>query len=119
VIGVPSEEDKSFVTDLKAIQYLSAFPMTERIDLSKKYPGAGPDAIDLLNKMLLFNPYFRITIDEALNHPLFARIRKPQKEVTSKESILIEFDQSNEALDRNKLRELFLEEIRAFKSREK
>jgi hypothetical protein len=42
--------------------------------------------------MLLFNPYFRITIDEALNHPLFNKIRKPEKEVMAKESIIIEFD---------------------------
>jgi hypothetical protein len=57
--------------------------------------------------MLLFNPYFRITIDEALAHPLFAKIRKPHKEVRAKKSIMIEFDQYNEPLDRKKLRELF------------
>jgi len=111
VIGAPTEEDKSFVTDAKATSYLSAFPMTERMDLSKKYPGAGENAIDLLNKMLLFNPYFRITIDEALAHPLFNKIRKPEKEVMAKESIMIEFDQTTDTLDRKKLRELFLEEI--------
>ena len=61
--------------------------------------------------MLLFNPYFRITIDEALAHPLFAKLRKPHKEVCAEKSIMIEFDQSNEVLDRKKLRELFLEEI--------
>lgn len=61
--------------------------------------------------MLLFNPYFRITIDEALNHPLFNKIRKSEKEMKAKNSIMIEFDQSNEKLDRKKLRELFLEEI--------
>jgi hypothetical protein len=50
---------------------LNAFPKNHKEDLSKKYPGAGNQAIDLLNKMLLFNPYFRITIDEALDHPFF------------------------------------------------
>ena len=119
VIGAPTEEDKSFVTDAKATSYLSAFPMTERMDLSKKYPGAGENAIDLLNKMLLFNPYFRITIDEALAHPLFNKIRKPEKEVMAKESIMIEFDQTTDTLDRKKLRELFLEEIQHFKDRKK
>lgn len=71
MIGAPSDEDKSFVTDTKALQYLNAFPKNPKEDLSKKYPGAGNHAIDLLNKMLLFNPYFRITIDEALDHPFF------------------------------------------------
>lgn len=61
--------------------------------------------------MLQFNPYFRITVDEALNHPMFAKIRKAEKEVTSDTQITIEFDNSNETLDRSKLRQLFLEEI--------
>jgi serine/threonine protein kinase len=30
VIGSPNEEDKSFVTDQKALEYLSAFPKRER-----------------------------------------------------------------------------------------
>ena len=30
VIGTPSEDDKSFVTDQKAIDYLNAFPKREK-----------------------------------------------------------------------------------------
>lgn len=84
-----------------------------------RYPGAGSEAIDLLNKMLQFNPYFRITIDEALNHPIFAKVRNPEKEVVAKSKVLIEFDQSKEVLDRKKLRQLFLEEVKYFKKHTK
>lgn len=80
-----------------------------------KYPGAGKDAIDLLDKMLQFNPYFRTSIDEALDHPFFAKIRKESKEVESEVKINIEFDQTKETLDRKRLRQLFLEEIEYFK----
>lgn len=69
--------------------------------------------------MLQFNPYFRITIDEALNHPLFTKIRKEQKEMKSNVKINIEFDQSKETLDRDRLRQLFLEEIEWFKQHKK
>ena len=48
VIGTPEDDDMSFVTDSKAIQYLSAFKNQKKIDFSKKYPGAGELAIDLL-----------------------------------------------------------------------
>jgi mitogen-activated protein kinase 1/3 len=92
VIGSPSEDDKSFVTDQKAIQYLAAFPQQAREDLSTKYPGAGELGVDLLNKMLQFNPYFRITVDEALEHPFLEKVRKPEKEIFSKDAITIEFD---------------------------
>jgi len=77
------------------------------------YPGAGEEAIDLLGKFLVFNPYFRVTVDEALNHPFFKKVKKVEKEVNSEVQIQIEFEK--EHLDRKKLRELFLEEIMHFK----
>ena len=117
VLGTPSEEDVSFVTDTKASQYLGAFPHHQRENLGYKYPGAGCEAIDLLNKMLQFNPYFRITVDEALDHPMFAKIRNLEKEVTSSSKITIDFDTDGEPLDRKRLRKLFLVEIEHFRKR--
>ena len=83
--------------------------------MSKVYPGAGEEAIDLLNKMLLFNPYFRISVDESLAHPFFKKVRKPEKEINSDKEIQIEFEK--EHLDKKKLRSLFLEEIAYFKAK--
>lgn len=87
VIGTPNEEDKSFVTDGKAMDYLNAFPRREKVDLSTIYPGAGEEAINLLHKILVFNPYFRISIDECLEHPFFTKLRKAEKELVASESI--------------------------------
>jgi mitogen-activated protein kinase 1/3 len=113
VIGTPSDEDKSYVTDAKALEYLSAFPPRPRVDLHSLYPGAGDDAIDLLQRVLVFNPYFRISVDEALNHPFFKKVKKVEKEVSAAVEIQIEFEK--EHLDRKKLRQLFLEEVQHFK----
>jgi len=63
-LGTPNEDDRSFVTDQKAIEYLDAFPECERLDFKEIYKGGGDDAIDLLNKFLQFNPFFRITVDD-------------------------------------------------------
>ena len=52
VLGTPNKDDASFVTDSKAIDYLKSYKKIERQDLSKKYPGASAEQIDLLNKML-------------------------------------------------------------------
>lgn len=117
VIGTPTEDDKSFVTDSKALQYLEAFPKTKRENLSIKYPGAGKEANDLLNKMLQFNPYFRVTVNEALNHPFFSKIRKAEKEAEAPAKVIVDFDSGGEVLDRKKLRQLFLEEIQHFKAK--
>lgn len=87
VIGSPNEEDKSFVTDGKALDYLNAFPKKDRVDLATIYPGAGEEAVDLLHKILVFNPYFRITMDEILAHPFFKKVRKVEKEMIATDPI--------------------------------
>jgi mitogen-activated protein kinase 1/3 len=115
VIGTPSEEDKSYVTDTKAIEYLDAFPARPKSDLNKMYPGAGDEAIDLLNRILVFNPYFRLSVDEALDHPFFKKVKKAEKEVRSEKEINIEFEKDH--LDKKKLRSLFLEEMAFFKNK--
>ena len=71
ILGTPGEDDMAYVTDAKAIGYLRSFTPIERVDLARKYPGATPEAIDLLNKMLQFNPYLRTNVDDALEHPFF------------------------------------------------
>ena len=105
----------SFVTDQKAIGYLKSFVPIERIDFAKKYPGASPEGVDLINRMLQFNPYFRITIEEALAHPFFTKVKKPHKEVLSDVKISLDFE--SEQLDRDKLRELFCGVIAEYKER--
>lgn len=46
----------------------------------EKFPGVGEDCIDLLEKMLVFNPYFRPSVEECLDHPYFKKMKNPEKE---------------------------------------
>lgn len=62
VIGTPTESDKSFVTDLKALEYLEQFADAPRAKIKDKYPGSSEEAIDFLEKVLIFNPYYRIPL---------------------------------------------------------
>ena len=80
------------------------------------YPGAGEEAIDFLGKILVFNPYFRLSVDEALAHPFFKKVSKSEKEISSTVEIQIEFEKEHH-LDKKKLRLLFVEEIEHFKKR--
>lgn len=110
VIGTPSEEDYSFVTDAKALEYLASFTERPRVDLKKMYPAAGDEAIDLLNKMLVFNPYFRPKLEECLKHPFLEAVRKVDHEHVSKATIELPFEKEGD-LSRKRLRELVLEEV--------
>ena len=40
------------------------------------FPTASPEAIALLKGLLEFNPHFRLTAQEALQSPIFDKIRK-------------------------------------------
>ena len=112
LIGTPNDDDKSFVTDQKALEYLESFPYTKRVDLQGKYPGAPAEAIDFLNKILVFNPYFRMSLDDALNHSLFDQVRRPQAESFTGKPIELEFEKMT--LDKNSLRKLFIQEINQY-----
>lgn len=106
VLGTPEETDIAFVTDTKATTYLKSFAQIPRQDMSKKYSGASAEVIDLLNKMLQINPYFRISVQDALAHPTFAKIRKESKEVKSQHLVTIDFE--DDILDKDSLRQVFL-----------
>lgn len=53
---------------------------TNPINLQDIYKFADPDAVDLMSKMLIFNPNKRISIDEALQHPYFKDIHDTLEE---------------------------------------
>lgn len=60
------------LTTLQAVEYIRSLPIKPRIPFERIYPKANPLALDLLSKMLTFDPAKRITCDEALKHPYLA-----------------------------------------------
>lgn len=112
IIGSPNEADKSFVTDGKAMEYLEQFKFTPRANLKDKYPGASAESIDFLERVLIFNPFFRIDLQKCLEHPLFSQIRIPEKESIMGKPFELKFEK--EELKRPRLRQLILEECATF-----
>ena len=69
-----------------------------------------------MDKILVFNPYFRLTIDEALEHPFFNDIRKSELEKSALNEIELEFDAKiNKDMSRERLREIYMQEIKLLK----
>ena len=101
------------MTDLKALEYLEQFPAGARANLQQKYPGSPPEAIDFLEKILVFNPYYRISLQDCLEHPLFARVRNPQREEIYGQPVVLEFERMD--LTRDRLRELIVAECQHYK----
>lgn len=61
VLGNPIEEDTKFITSEKALKFINGLPKKAATNFQSMFPKANPLAIDLLTKMLTFNPSKRYT----------------------------------------------------------
>ncbi|ETW06990.1 CMGC/MAPK protein kinase, variant [Aphanomyces invadans] len=60
VIGTPDEDDIAHITTFAPL--LRQIPKKVAVNLQDKYPGAPPEALDLLGQLLQFNPAKRLTV---------------------------------------------------------
>lgn len=114
VIGSPSEEDMHFITDPNGILYLKSMKKKPKCDLKAKFPGSPPEALDLLEQMLLFHPNKRPDVEKCLEHPYFKDIREKKKEIEADFKLEFEFEK-DENLTMEKLRDHFLKVINSYK----
>ena len=61
--------------------YLKSLKKTSAKPFETMFPAADPDAIDLLKRMLQFNPNKRCTAEEALDHDFLKSVRRKELEV--------------------------------------
>lgn len=81
-LGSPSLDDLHFVQTEAARQFILRQPYHRGVPFSQLMPHVRGPCLDLLHRMLLFDPHKRITIDEALAHPFMARVRAARSHVS-------------------------------------
>ena len=74
LLGTPSEEVWPGVSDLP--NFKPTFPKWKPKDLSKEVPDMDELAVDLLLKMLAYDPVQRISAKKALTHPYFDELNE-------------------------------------------
>ncbi|GMH92372.1 hypothetical protein TrVE_jg2612 [Triparma verrucosa] len=80
-LGCPSAEDMTFVTNPSARKAVTSAAEAKIRPLTDFLPrGINPQAVDLLQKMLIFAPEKRITVDQALAHPYLRELHSQMKE---------------------------------------
>jgi len=113
LLGTPSDEDVKACTDNdKAIRYVARFPKQSGAGLKSEFPDVDVDQamLDILAKMLIFNPSKRISVKEALAHPLLAEVRDQTVETTAPKKVVLGFD-SEQDLNERSLRKYFYEQV--------
>ncbi|KAF8705578.1 kinase-like protein, partial [Rhizoctonia solani] len=69
ILGTPDEETLQRIGSVKAQAYIRSLPVKEQKPFKSLFPQADDLALDLLSKMVTFDPAKRLTVLEALKHP--------------------------------------------------
>lgn len=69
LLGTPDDASLRFLRSDNARKYVRQLPKYPKQQFSARFPNKSPLAVDLLEKMLVFDPCKRITVEEALCHP--------------------------------------------------
>jgi len=114
IIGTPSHEDLLAIPNAAARQYIQSMGNKPGLSFQKIYPHANPVALDLLSRMLAFNPEKRIPVQDALAHLYLAALHDPSEEPATHPFY---FDFENESLTEEGYRDLIYQEALVFQSR--
>lgn len=119
VVGTPNSEDLRNIKSSRARAFIQSLPVAQGKNLAmyvNRHPyriakhgrsgAVNPLALDLLEKLLIFDPTKRITVEEALEHPYLSAYHDPKDEPTT---LLIpieefEFDIDKQDLDIGELK---------------
>ena len=83
-----------------------------KIPFQQLFPRANPDALDLLDKMLAFDPSSRISVDEALEHRYLSIWHDASDEPVCPTTFDFGFEVVDEVPE---MRQLILDEVRRFR----
>jgi len=80
VTGTPKMEELNFIQKKEAKEFFLKLVKRTKLTWSSLFPNANPVALDLLEKMLTFNPLKRYTVEQCISHPYFEGLHDPEQE---------------------------------------
>jgi serine/threonine protein kinase len=79
IIGTPSPETTARIKSSQAQRFIKSLGKKPKVPFRNLYPDASDEALDLLEKLLHFDPEQRFTVQDALSHPYMQSIEKKYK----------------------------------------
>lgn len=113
LLGTPNDADIEGLEREDARRYLKCFAKREGSGIGDKFPHVEDASIEMLQRMLRFNPNERVSVVQALEMHVIAEIRDPPRETVAPRLVLLEFEKEPD-LDEGLLRKYFCREIRKY-----
>jgi len=112
ILGTPNEETLSRIGSPRAQEYVRNLPFMPKKAFPSLFPQANPDALDLLDKMLAFDPSSRISVEQALEHPYLHIWHDASDEPDCPTTFNFDFEVID---DVGEMRRVILEEVMRFR----
>lgn len=113
ILGTPTEETLTKIGSIRAQNYVRSLPIMKKVPYTKLFPDANPLALDLLDKMLTLDPYKRISVEDALNHPYLSVWHDPQDEPECQ--VKFDFKSFEKVDDMHSLKKIIVDEVKNFR----
>lgn len=99
-------EDYYGIKSRRAREYIRSLPFKKKIPWKAMFPKTNDLALDLLERLLAFNPVKRITVEEALKHPYLEPYHDPDDEPTADPipEEFFDFDKNKDQLSKEQLK---------------
>lgn len=111
LIGSPSEEDIQSIPNTKAREKVMKMVKKQGKAFEVIFRESNPQAVDLIKKLLVFNPEKRFTVEQALSHPYLSALHFTDDEPSCPEVSMFDFEFERLQLSMKDFKDLIYEEI--------
>lgn len=118
LLGNPSSKLINKIDNEKNKEFVQQLPKRDGKDFDEFFKNANPLAIDLLKKMLTYDPDERISVEDALGHPYLKQLHYPDDEPTTEPVCAFDFDFEKYSLSKEDFKDLMFDEIMLYHSDE-
>ncbi|CAF1089601.1 unnamed protein product [Rotaria sordida] len=92
VVGSPDEHDLATIINEKARNYIASLKPRVKQPFTILFPNSDKNALDLLDRLLTFDPNKRIDVSDALTHPYLKPHHDPDDEPITKHPFTVEME---------------------------
>jgi serine/threonine protein kinase len=111
LLGTPSDEDTLAIPNIKSRDRVTKLAKKQGKAFEMIFRDCNPQAVDLIKKLLVFNPDKRFTVEQALSHPYLQALHFKEDEPSAIPVSMFDFEFEKHELSLKGFKDLIYDEI--------